>query len=43
MCVHQVLQLYAAIQLKGPEKDGVAGVVNEVLYAEEKDWAPIIM
>lgn len=41
--IQKVLQLYAASQLKGSETTGVAGIVNDVLYAEEKDWAPIIM
>ena len=40
--IQKVLQLYAASQLHGPETSGVPGVVNQVVYAEEKDWAPLI-
>ena len=37
--IQKVLQLYAARQLSGPERDGAVGAVNEVLFAEEQEWA----
>jgi hypothetical protein len=40
--IQKVLQLYAAIQLKGEDTEGVAGIVNEVLYADEKQWGSIL-
>lgn len=40
--IQKVLQLYAAQQLKGPETQGAAGTVNEVVYAEESEWSSII-
>ncbi|GAX72617.1 hypothetical protein CEUSTIGMA_g73.t1 [Chlamydomonas eustigma] len=40
--IQKVLQLYAARQLKGLETEGISGVVNSVVYAEEKEWASII-
>lgn len=40
--LQKVLQLYAAKALRGQEAEGVAGVLNEVVFAEEQDWEPII-
>ena len=40
--IQTVLQLYAACQLKGPETEGASGAVNEVVYAQESEWGPII-
>ena len=40
--IQKVLQLYAASQLKGPETGGVPGLVNQVVYAEEREWATLI-
>lgn len=40
--LQKVLQLYAAKALKGPESAGPEGVLNEVVFAEEKDWDAII-
>lgn len=40
--LQKVLQLYASKVLKGPETSGPEGVLNAVLYAEEKDWEGII-
>jgi hypothetical protein len=36
--LQKVLQLYAARALRGPEADGVAGFLNELVYAEEAEW-----
>jgi hypothetical protein len=38
----QILQLYAARALRGPETSGVDGFLNELLYAEEAQWEPMI-
>eukprot|EP00879_Flechtneria_rotunda_P003482 GHRR01003711.1.p1 GENE.GHRR01003711.1~~GHRR01003711.1.p1 ORF type:complete len:319 (+),score=117.10 GHRR01003711.1:119-1075(+) len=40
--LQKVLQLYAAKVLTGQETEGVDGALNEVVYAEEKDWNEII-
>eukprot|EP00882_Tetradesmus_deserticola_P010074 GHRQ01010644.1.p1 GENE.GHRQ01010644.1~~GHRQ01010644.1.p1 ORF type:complete len:389 (+),score=148.19 GHRQ01010644.1:331-1497(+) len=40
--LQKVLQLYAAKALRGQEAEGVAGVLNEVVFAEEQEWEPII-
>jgi len=40
--LQKVLQLYAAKALKGPDSAGPEGVLNEVVFAEEKDWDAII-
>lgn len=40
--IQKVLQLYAAKQLKGPETSGVTGAVNQVVFAEEQEWGPLI-
>jgi flagellar biosynthesis regulator FlaF len=40
--LQKILQLYASKALKGPETSGPEGVLNEVVYAEEKDWDGII-
>ncbi|KAG2431615.1 hypothetical protein HYH02_013308 [Chlamydomonas schloesseri] len=37
-----VLQLYAARQLATAEKEGVEGAVNKLLYAQEKQWTPLL-
>ncbi|KAF8069580.1 PUR3 [Scenedesmus sp. PABB004] len=40
--LQKVLQLYAAAALRGAETEGAEGVLNEVIYAEEADWEPIL-
>jgi len=40
--IQKVLQLYAARELRGPDASGPDGILNDVIYAEEKDWGPII-
>lgn len=40
--LQKVLQLYAARALRGPETEGVEGFLNELLYAEEADWEPLL-
>lgn len=40
--LQKVLQLYAARVLKGPEETGVEGVMNQIIAAEEKEWAGLI-
>lgn len=42
LLMSQVLQLYAALQLRGKETEGVAGIINDVVYAEEQHWGTII-
>jgi hypothetical protein len=38
----QVLQLYAARQLRSGESSGTEGALNEVVFAEEEQWAALI-
>jgi len=40
--IQKVLQLYAAKQLQTKETEGVEGAVNQVLYAEEHEWGPLV-
>lgn len=40
--IQKVLQLYAAKQLRGEDSNGVEGVVNQILWAEEPEWGPLI-
>ncbi|KIY95629.1 hypothetical protein MNEG_12333 [Monoraphidium neglectum] len=40
--LQKILQLYAARSLRGPEKEGVEGFLNDLVYAEEKDWEPLL-
>lgn len=40
--LQKILQLYAARALKGPEAEGVDGFLNELVYAEEQDWEPLL-
>ncbi|PNH07534.1 hypothetical protein TSOC_005997 [Tetrabaena socialis] len=37
-----VLQLYAAKQLRTLETEGVEGALNKLLYAEERQWYPLL-
>ncbi|KAG2485411.1 hypothetical protein HYH03_015897 [Edaphochlamys debaryana] len=37
-----VLQLYAARALRTADTDGVEGALNELLYAEERQWYPLL-
>eukprot|EP00199_Chlamydomonas_sp_CCMP681_P005829 CAMPEP_0119101744 /NCGR_PEP_ID=MMETSP1180-20130426/711_1 /TAXON_ID=3052 ORGANISM="Chlamydomonas cf sp, Strain CCMP681" /NCGR_SAMPLE_ID=MMETSP1180 /ASSEMBLY_ACC=CAM_ASM_000741 /LENGTH=262 /DNA_ID=CAMNT_0007085911 /DNA_START=257 /DNA_END=1045 /DNA_ORIENTATION=+ len=40
--IQKVLQLYAAQQLNTRDTNGVEGALNQVLYAEEAEWGPLV-
>lgn len=40
--LQKVLQLYASKALRGPETEGPEGLLNEVVFAEEAEWEPIL-
>lgn len=40
--LQKVLQLYAARALRGPERGGVEGFVNDLLFAEEHEWDALL-
>jgi hypothetical protein len=40
--LQKILQLYAARALRGPETEGVDGFLNELVYAEEAEWGPML-
>ncbi|MEW5306107.1 MAG: hypothetical protein WDW38_003264 [Sanguina aurantia] len=40
--IQKVLQLYAGRALQGKEQKGTEGLLNQVLFAEEAQWAPLI-
>lgn len=40
--IQKVLQLYAARMLRSGASDGVEGALNEVVYADEEQWDPLI-
>lgn len=41
--IQKMLQLYAGRALRSGATDGLEGAFNEVVYAEEREWAPLIM
>ncbi|GLC47498.1 hypothetical protein PLESTB_000847400 [Pleodorina starrii] len=40
--LQMVLQLYAARELRTQETQGVEGALNQLLYAEERQWYPLL-